>query len=348
MMHRRNLWLVIAILIVPSSRALHADTMASVEIELNDAGRALADDLHLDTAQLEDAMRGGVLRAMGLVSVEGFLRAFSDATAFSNRGLGADYASNSERGIIGVAGNLALASNVDGDMAATGAAANVAVLAGLNLQPWGHSAVTLYGNAFWRSASNDHLSGSLSSFGAHVQYKLFTPTEGWKRFVVQWGGIDLTSGLEVAHWEAALEGRLSHQFPIADAMGGAPSEIAASLGGRFQLSSTTVTLPIEVTANFRLLYVASIYLGVGAAAQVGSSTVDLGVNGEITATRASGASETVGALRMNATGSQEPSFAGYHVLLGVQANLWRLKLFAQATAEPFDRASVALGLRVVL
>jgi len=213
MMYRRTLWIVIAILITQSPSALHADTMASVEIELNQAGRALADELHLDVGQLEDAMRTGVLRVMDLASVEGFLRAFSEATSFSNRGLGADYASNSEGGVVGVAGALALASNLDGDVSGVGAAANVAVLAGLNLRRWGHPELMVYGNAFWRSM-NDRLSGSIVSFGAHVQYKIFTPTEGWKGLLVQWGGIDLTSGFEVAHWGAALDGQLSHQFPV--------------------------------------------------------------------------------------------------------------------------------------
>lgn len=346
-MYRRKLWIVIAILITQSPRALHADTMASVEIELNQAGRALADELHLEVGQLEDAMRTGVLRVMDLASVEGFLRAFSDATSFSNRGLGADYASNSEGGVAGVAGALALASNLDGDVSGVGAAANLAVMAGLNLRRWGHPEFMIYGNAFWRSM-NERLSGSIVSFGAHVQYKIFTPTEGWKSVLVQWGGIDLTSGFEVAHWGAALDGQLSHQFPVEGAMGEMTAQLAASLGGHFDLSSTTVTVPIEITTNLRLLYVASIYVGVGAAAQVGSATVDVGVNGELTARRASGAEETVGALRVNAAGSQEPLLTGYHVLAGIQANLWRLKLFAQATVEPFDRASVAFGMRVVL
>ncbi len=347
-MYTRKLWIVITIVIALSPRALHADTMASVEIELNEAGRALADRVHLDVGRLEDTMRAGVLRVMGLASVEGFLRAFAEATALSNRGLGADYASNGDGGVIGLAGNLALASNVDGGSPALGAAPNVAILAGLNLRRWGHPDLTIYGNAFWRSAASDHLSGSIASFGAHVQYKLSAPTADWTRFVVQWGGIDLTSGLEVAYWATALEGQLSHQFPIEDAMGGPPAELAASLGGRFDLSSTMVTVPIEITANLRVLYVASIYVGVGAAAQVGSSNVDLGVNGEITTTRANGDGETVGALRVNAAGSNAPSLMGYHLLFGIQANLWRLKLYTQATVEPFARASIAVGMRVVL
>lgn len=185
------------------------------------------------------------------------------------------------------------------------------------------------------------------SGGAHLQYKMLAPDDNWKRFAIQWGGFDLTTGFEVVRWDASLDGRLSTGFEVKDAMTGTTAGMAASLGGHFGLSSETTTLPIEITTKLRLLYLATVYLGVGTAIQLGSSTIDAGVDGEITRTRG-GVSETVAAIRVAAAGTQGPSAIRNHALLGVQANLWRIALFAQATVEPFDRVSVALGLRIVL
>ena len=61
-----------------------------------------------------------------------------------------------------------------------------------------------------------------------------------------------------------------------------------------------------------------------------------------------GTVETIGSIAVAGRQSHGPSLAGDHVLFGLQFNIWRLKLFVQTTAEPFDKFSVALGTRVVL
>lgn len=335
-----------ALVIVLAPALAVADSTGSVDIELNDAGKQLAADLGFESDAFAASMGDKVREAMGLSPIGNFLRTFSNATSFSNRGLGVDYASNSERGILGVAANVAVATDFESEVPSVGAAANLTLMAGLNLRRWGYPQLTAYANTFWRSASNDNLRGSIASVGGHLQYKLFEPTKGWKRLVVQWGGIDFTSGLEIAHWSFGLHGNLATSVDVPDAAGTQMSTIGASTGGRFDLSSTTVTVPIEVTTNIRLLYVASLYIGLGIDAQVGSSKLDVGVDGMLTEMGEGG--QQIGSIAVRGTASQGPSFAGYHALLGLQVNLWRLKIFAQGTIEPIDRFSFALGTRVVL
>jgi hypothetical protein len=340
-------FVILLIPLVPGLAA--ADSSATAEIQLNQAGADLAADLGLDVAGFENTLRDKVKEALGIAAVGDFLRSFSDATSFSNRGLGVDYASNSERAILGIGANLALAADLEGELPSAGAAANITVMGGLNLRRWNHPELTVYGNGFYRSAENDNLHGSIASGGAHIQYKLFTPTRGLKRLAIQWGGFDFTTGVEVAHWGYGLRGGLSTTFDVANDAGTASTQIEAATDGHVDLSATTVTVPVEVTTNLRLLYLASLYIGLGLDAQVGSSTLELGVDGSLTGTRPdTGEVETIGAISVSGTGSKGPSIVGYHVLLGVQANLWRLKIFTQATLEPVDKASLALGVRVVL
>jgi len=331
------------------SRVAAADSSATAEIQLNQAGQDLAADLGLDVAGFEETLREKVKSALGVSAVGGFLRAFSDATSFSNRGLGVDYASNSERAVFGIGANLAVAADLDGDLPAAGAAANITLMGGLNLRRWNHPELTVYGNGFYRSAESDHLHGSIASGGVHLQLKKYTPTQGWKSLAIQWGGFDFTTGVEVAHWGYGLRGELSDSFELENDAGTASTTIEAATNGHVDLSATTVTVPLEVTTNVRLLYLASLYVGLGLDAQVGSSTLDLGVGGSLTGTRPdTGAPETIGSITVTGTGSKSPSFFGYHILMGLQANLWRLKIFTQVTLEPIDKASLAIGARVVL
>ena len=51
---------------------------------------------------------------------------------------------------------------------------------------------------------------------------------------------------------------------------------------------------------------------------------------------------------MTMNGESGPASVAYHILLGAEANVWRLKAFVQATLIPIDGASVAVGLRVRL
>jgi hypothetical protein len=343
-----NKWVAAFAMIAAVPGAARADSSASVDIQLNQAGQDLAAALGLDVGAFADTLRDQISSTMGLSEVGGFLRTFSNATSFSNRGTGVDYASNSERGILGIGANVAIATDLEGDVPAVGAAANITVMGGLNLKAWGYPQLTVYGNTFWRSAESEHLAGSIASVGAHVQYKMFTPTRGWKRLVVQWGGVDFTTGLEVAHWSLGLRGQLSTTFDVPSAGGETMATIGAQSGGRFDLSSTTATVPVEVTTSLRLFYFASLYAGLGVAAQVGSSSVDVGVDGSLTGSRDGGEVETIGAVSANGSSSQGPSLAGWHMILGAQVNLWRLKIFVQGTVEPTDRFSVALGTRLIL
>jgi hypothetical protein len=325
-----------------------AGSSSSATIELNQGAADLAARLGLDMEGFEAEVREGITDALGIEEVGAFLRSFSNATSFSNRGLGVDYASNSERAIIGIGANLAVAADLSGELPAVGAAANATLMAGMNLRRWGHPELTVFANGFSRSASTEHLHGRIASVGGHVQYKLFTPTRGLKRLLAQWGGVDITTGIEVAHWSYGLRGDLSTSFDLQGA-NGAATTIEAAAAGSIDLSATTVTVPLEVTSNLRIFYVASLYLGFGLDAQLGSSRLDLGLSGSLTGTRPdTGEAETIGALTMTGTGSKGPAIVGYHALVGVQANLWRLKIFAQATLQPVETASVALGVRAVL
>ena len=334
-------------------RLAQADASASVDITLNADGQRLAEELGLDLEGFQQDVSDKVAGALQISEVQRFLRSFANATSFSNRGIGVDYASNSDRFILGLATNLAVSADLgdegDDDVPTVGVAPNFTLMGGVNLRRWRHPELTVFANLFHYNADSGELHGGVTSLGLHAQYKLFTPTRGQKRLLVQWGGLDFTGGVELARWKLGLYGDLSHDFTFTGAAG-TSSTVEATVSGRFDVGATTVTLPLEVTTNVRLLYLLSLYVGGGLDLQVGEASIGAGTSGALrgTSPTAPDTFETIGEVSARASGENSPSLLGYHVLLGVQANLWRLKIFAQASVQPISDVSVATGVRLVL
>lgn len=327
----------------------------SVEITLTQEGQDLADALGISVAELEQRTEDEIAEAYNVYRVDEFLRAFADATSFSNRGIGVDYASNGDGIMFGVSGAVAVAvgdlgrDEQDADTPVAGVAPNLAIMGGLNFARWGNPALTLYANAFHRGGKLDELEGSITSVGVHAQYKLFSPTGGKKSLVMKWGGLDLTAGLEMSRWAFKLGtgDALTTDFGVDGTTGTADVTMAAT--GEFEVSSQAIVVPVEATTSLRLLYFLSLYAGGGLDLQLGKADLSTRLNGTMTAIDPQDQSEVdMGTAAVEVSGDSGPSAGKARFLLGVQVNVWKLKTFVQVNAMPIRSASVAFGLRVVL
>lgn len=345
--------LALGALCLATPSAARAEATAEVSIVLNEDGERLAQELGVDTETFAQDVEAKVAQALQLSEVQRFLRSFANATSFSNRGLGVEYASNGDRLVVGFAANLALSVDLggedDGDLPTVGLAPNFALMGALNLTRWNLPALTLHANLFHYSTDSGALHGGITSAGLHAQYKLFTPTRGTARHFARWGGLDLTTGLELAHWNLGLGGEIEHDFSYASALG-VDADLYAAVGGRFDVSATTVTIPIEATTNVRFLHVLSLYTGFGLDLGLGEAEISAATSGTLRATSPGDPStiETIGDISASASGSNSPSRFGYHLLLGAQLNIWRLRVFAQTNLQPVSDVSLALGARVAI
>lgn len=331
-----------ALAAVPAARA-------DVTITLSPDGEALATELGLDPATLATRLQTQIDDLYDAANVAGFLRAFANATSFASRGTGVDYAPVFDGAEVGITANLAAAVDglEEGQDPAAGLAPNLSLVGGLNLGRWGHPELTLYGNGFYRGASFDQLEGSITNAGVHAQYHLW-PASDTSPLVFQWSGVHLTAGVEWSRWSFAAGDALTRDFAVAGD-NGVSTDVTAVGVGRFELNATSTVVPLEVTTSVRILYLASVYLGGGLDFQVGSADADIAVSGQMTGVRPSdGATVDIGSASVTARGDGRPSRAAYHLLLGAEANLWRIKLVVQGSFVPFDGATVGLGLRVRL
>jgi hypothetical protein len=344
---RRCLLLSVAALGATIAPAVaRADSRVDVDLTLNQAGRDLAVQLGLTELQLEERLTTGLKRALAVLDLADFLTSFANATSFSSRGVGVDYATDSDGVMLGAAANLAVSADVGDGSPAGGVAPNLALMAGVNGARWGHPRWTLSANLFHRRGDSGQLDGSISSAGVHLQRALIRPGDTAKG-AVRWGGLDLTVGVEMARWSFGIGDELTSSYEV-EGDNGTRAAIDATATGSFDLHTLTFTAPVELTTSLRLLYVASVYAGVGLDVSLGRSRLDASLGGELQARVGNAAARDVGSLTLEGVGRERPSVVGAHALLGVQAELWKVKVFTQASYGPPTTASVALGLRVDL
>jgi len=331
-------------MLVPS--VAFADAMGQVTVALSPQGMAAATALGETPQQLSDQIQSQVNAEYQANNVSQFLRQFTDATGFSNRGLGVDYVSAPHSFMIGFAGAASVASSdvLTGTQHPTGGlAANFGVMIGTNLKGWDLPRWTLFANGWYESGSTDKLTGHLSSGGAHLQYRLVQPEQdGGSAIVLRWIGIDVTSGIEYTRWTLGVNDSITNNFTIGSGQQAQTVSLAST--GKFDLTSQTLTVPIEITTGFRIIELVSVYFGGGVDLTVGKTTVDGDLNGTMTTSDGT----NLGTVHITESGSNTGSPAALRGLAGVQLNLWKLKIFVQGNVSQIPAASVSFGLRLVL
>jgi hypothetical protein len=320
------------------------------------AGKRFADQAGVSLPMIEQQLKSELDNLFQTYRLKDYLRSFNDAQSFTTRGLGVDYGSTIGLVEVGIAANLAVNGNkafVDGDtrtQPVAGVATNITAMAGLNLGFLGLRPVTLFGNYFTRKGNYREFAAELDNYGAHLQVKFFTPRKEtlWNAFL-QWGGIAVTSGFDHARMRLSLGKSFTRSVPISDGQRDL-AQIALDSQGTFVMESRTWSVPLELTTNFRFLYVLGAYGGAGVDFQLGGgSNMDVGLNGTLTGVIPSqNTSVNLGTVHVTASETATPSKGKVRGILGLQVNVWFLKIFTQLNVvpDPFV-ASVALGARLV-
>ncbi len=322
---------------------------AEIKVTVDPAG---AQQLGLQLSDLETQLSDELTAAFNLLKPKDYVRALTDAQAFSNKGLGVDYASNPTAFVVGVAGNFAVSLGDKGlgerysERPIVGSAPNVSVMAGLNMDLIGMDWLTLYGNFFTQALTIEEVSGNLLNWGIHAQVKFFRPQDDGLEILFQWGGIDFTTGYEYSRLKLDLEKQLDTPLPLAG--GVAATEALFGGIGTFNITTTANTIPVELSTNFRLFYVLTLFMGAGYDIQLGNGKMTINLDGDLTAANPMGGDDIdLGTANVIASESSKPTEGLPRLMAGVQINLSMVKIFVQLNAIPPDRAiSGGGGLRI--
>jgi hypothetical protein len=332
-----------ALTIVP----LSARAQGTVTFTPGPGADPLITALGIDTALLEERLEAEVAAAFNVLEPDEYLRALADAQAFSNSGLGIDYASNPTLFTAGIAAKFAVATGDEGlgeyyeDRPVGGVAPNISLMAGLNLGLVGFDWLTLYGNYFAQGQKMEQLDGYLQNFGFHAQVKFFRPEGDAAEYLFQWGGFDLSTGYEWSRLKVELTERLDTTMPLAgdatDPVTGEPINTDAVFAGigTFNITTTASNIPFELTTNFRLLYFATLFFGVGYDVHLGSGEMEIDLSGDVTATNPLDGSEVnLGTASVTVTEEGKPSAGVFRLIAGLQLNISVVKVFVQANIAP--------------
>ncbi len=328
----------------------------TIDITLNEnTQRLLSQELGLTPDAVTPLIREQILALYGLANVPEFVRLSANAQNLSNKGLGVDYASHPDSFVFGLAINAATdagrsdleaLSNVNPEnieRAIPVGSAQVSLMAGYNLQRFDLPQWTLFANALYYPLSVSQLKGTFSNFGLHAQYRPFEPMG--TSTLVQWGGIALTSGLELSRMSLSLEGTFNTESPVGQGI-----DLLTRSTGRLKLTQSALTIPLEVTTDVRFLYLFSLYAGFGIDIPLGKATTDLDLQSSLSVNNLEslGISE-LGTAIISAQESGGADSVLFRVLGGLQLHLGPVKIFTQVNLLTRDlTVGVAAGLRVVL
>ena len=356
----KRLTLAVAMFTVPLALAARsAQAQITINIAPGADADAFASSIGMTTPQLTGLITSQVDGLFQVTNVNSFLRDFQNAQSFSSKGLGVDYAS--EATLVEAGATFSVASNVDKaykpsgsytDPPVSGGGANFSLMGGLGLGLFGLDPVMIFGNWFKGSASLGQLDGDYQNWGFHGQLRLLGPSRGMSatKFLIRWGGIAITSGVDYAHVQLSTHRAISSSFNVAP---GAPVTVTSSGNLVFTLDQTTWSLPLEITTSLRLLSLITVYGGIGLDWQLGGGC-DLNIQMSQASLRGTVAGATynnLGTVDIHGQGHASPSAARMREIFGVQLGIMDvIRLFAQVntTASSPALTSLAMGLRLAI
>jgi hypothetical protein len=348
--------LSVGILVLFASSGAARAQMPQVTVHIDPAqGQQFAAQAGIDLPAVEAQVQTELDRLFQVYRLRDYVRAFGDAQGFTTRGLGVDYGSNVRYLEVGVAASAAINGNsavVEGDTRTqpiAGVSGNLTIMGGVNLGAAGIP-LTVFANYFKSSGGYREFDARLENFGVHLQLKLFgSRDDSVLSMLVRWGGIDITTGFDRSRMRLQLVRDFDRNIPISDGQRFS-GEVDLTSRGTFRLDMRTSSIPLEVTTNIRFLYVLSAYLGGGFDWQLGGgSDLTADLDGQLVGVvPAANARGDLGTMKVTVSQSASPSAGRIRGIVGLQANLFLLKLFVQLNAAPSPfLSSVGVGARLV-
>ncbi len=300
----------------------------------------------LDAAELEADLSGTISDELRLGDQTVYLQQMAQAAILSSKGMGADYATNPQRFVLG--GSVGTAVNSSGarfgkggdSLPEGGFAFQVSAMAGLNLGAFAKDEsvlrrVLIYGNGMMLDTQGDPFSGELINYGGHVQIKLVKRRE---EAIAEWGGLDLTTGFEASDYKLSL----SQGLPIGD------DDLEWDATGTYTIHSSTMSVPIELSTNMRVAFF-TLYGGLAYDIwQSGTATSTISMTGPVRA-RVQGQSTKLGTAEVSmGQAGVVPEIPLPRAFVGTQLNIFVVKVYGHVNLA-FDQGFGGhAGVRIAL
>jgi len=285
-------------------------------------------------AQLTNEVKNLVDEDLPDVSIGDYGTGIANANGFAYKGLGSDYSDTftffSVRGALGAA--------VDGDIdkpeAANGIGIGAAVTVGLNLDilpvdkigPVDLDKMDLFVSFMSYNMDQDQddleIKGDISSFAVMARYRIVDGIDFVPGYMLQWGGVYLHTGLQRSSWDASVKSIFDDQQVD---INGANATFK-NANAKFDIDTTTTTIPVEISTYLRAAYVFTLFGGAGFDLVSGSTDVSLKASGTV---EAGSASDYAASISASESDSGDADLTNFRAFFGVQFNIPFVRVYAQ-------------------
>jgi hypothetical protein len=289
------------------------------------------------------------------------MEGMANSSVMAGKGIGSDYASRMKVFMIGagvgVGADLEKDKTTESDLSGVGIQGGIII--GTNLG-WMDSdkilglytnRLNLYANYLGYNldrkmgeGNKDQIEANLRSFGFHASYDLVPPKGN---SLLRWGGIKIHTGYEYNSTELTFKTTLSEA--VSASSGGVTASGTLTGNPAASIDVSTQSIPLEISTNIQLLYLMSIYTGLGADFNFGGAKSKGALNAGDSPILINGANTgtTVTAdANIEGKGKVNPILA--RAFAGVQINLPYINIFVQADkALGNDLIGATAGVRIV-
>ena len=311
----------------------------------------LAEALGTSTDELVRQMEAEIAALYGMLNVKEYLRLSANAQTMVSSGNAADYGSNPDGFFFGIGAGGALSVG-DEDIASAdfeverdvpvGGGVMLSALLGYNLADQGLPWLTFSVHGMYLPMESGQLDGEVMNLGARVQFKLFQHSESSGFDFLHWGGLDVTTGFSWARTRLGLEDTYEAATDLSSEV-----RLRTAALGTFEVTQTAYTVPLELTTNFTLFEIFTLYGGAGIDIPFGDASVSADLTADLTA-EYNGEDIDAGVATIRVEDSNGADDWLPRALVGVQLNIWRLRAYAQLDVSLVDTALAgSAGLRVM-
>lgn len=304
---------------------------------------------------------------------ERLMEGMANSSVFAGKGIGTDYASNMKVMLLGVGAgvgaDLAKSESVeDGKKTISGVGVAPGLIIGANLGFMDTARIlgmdTNRLNVFFNFASYNHKQQiskkvgeesdaklDMMAFGTNVRYDWI---KGNGNKLLGWGGIKFNFGYQYNKTNVMFNSNLSKDV---NETTGSGETVQGTVSGSPQaiINIATHSIPISLSTDIQLLYILSLYTGVGAdyswgqARGKGSLNAEqstLNCSGGVTACATPRDIDVQAAANIDSTGKVNP--LGFRGFAGVQINLPFIRIFGQVDKSlGSELVGATAGLRFV-
>lgn len=281
------------------------------------------------------------------------MEGMANSSAMAGKGIGTDYASNMKVFLIGagagVAADLEKPKDSDSDLSGIGAAPGVIV--GFNLGfmdskrflGMDTDRLNLYFNFMsygFKKELEENEEGEkpvidvdMLAFGTHMRYDWI---RGNGSKLLGWGGVKFTFGFEYNKTKFNIKSQISED--ISETVSGTGETIRGTISGNptATIDAGTMSIPVALSTDVQILYILSLYTGIGADYNMGEATGKGNLNGNSSTLSCTGGACGGGAgtdivvkpkANLDTTAKVTPFT--YRAFAGAQINLPWTRIFAQ-------------------